>query len=75
MVTAPYRKAAAMAAMPDSRQGYGRPASRSSTLSGASLAAGALLMLSGPLSILMGASAIAKDTVLATSLTTPTGST
>ncbi|MFE0633316.1 hypothetical protein ACFW3D_41115 [Streptomyces sp. NPDC058864] len=56
-----------MAAVPDSRQGRGGPESSGKTLSGASVAAGALLMLSGPLSILMGASAIAKDTVLATS--------
>jgi hypothetical protein len=49
--------------MPNARQGHEGPDS-GKNLSGASLAAGALLMLSGPLSVLMGASGIAQDTVL-----------
>lgn len=55
-----------MTAMPNAQQGHGVPDS-SKSLSGASLAAGALLMLSGPLSILMGASGIAKDSLFASS--------
>ncbi|WP_028805864.1 DUF7144 family membrane protein [Streptomyces sp. 142MFCol3.1] len=56
-----------MAAMPNqARQERGGPDS-SETLSGASLFAGAMLMLSGPLSILMGASGIAHDTVFSVS--------
>ncbi|MEU1194727.1 hypothetical protein ABZ446_00690 [Streptomyces sp. NPDC005813] len=62
-MSALYRKVAAMAAMPNqTRQGRGGPDS-SETPSGASLFAGAMLLLSGPLSILMGASGIAQDTV------------
>ncbi|WP_327676769.1 DUF7144 family membrane protein [Streptomyces sp. NBC_00467] len=64
LVTALYRKAAAMAAMPDkARLG----SDSSDKINGASLFAGAALMLSGPLSILMGASGIAQDTVFAIS--------
>ncbi|MFF8400690.1 hypothetical protein ACF1AB_38560 [Streptomyces sp. NPDC014846] len=60
-----YRKAAAMATMP-SRTRHGGPDS-SETIDRASLFAGAALMLSGPLSILMGASCIAQDTLFAAS--------
>ncbi|MFD8076690.1 hypothetical protein ACFV3E_29010 [Streptomyces sp. NPDC059718] len=55
-----------MTAMPTARQGDGGKGS-GDMLSGASVAAGSLLMLSGPLSILMGAAAIAKDTLFVTS--------
>ncbi|MFF1649513.1 hypothetical protein [Streptomyces sp. NPDC058240] len=65
-MTALYRKAAAMTAMPDStRPGHGGPDSEK--VNGASLFAGAALMLSGPLSILMGASGIAEDTLFSAS--------
>ncbi|WAZ21714.1 hypothetical protein STRCI_002910 [Streptomyces cinnabarinus] len=53
-----------MATMPsETRRGYGGPGTSEGQLSGASLFAGAVLMLSGPLSILMGASGIADDTL------------
>ena len=56
-----------MAAMPsETRRGYGGPGN-SEGLSGPSLFAGSVLMLSGPLSILMGASGIADDTLFAAS--------
>ncbi|MDH6608870.1 hypothetical protein M2164_004505 [Streptomyces sp. SAI-208] len=56
-----------MATMPsEARRGYGRH-SESEGLSGASVFAGAVLMLSGPLSILMGASGIASDNLFAAS--------
>ncbi|MER5749244.1 hypothetical protein [Streptomyces sp. NPDC002088] len=62
-MTALYRKAVAMTAMPNrTRQGPGGPDS-SELIDGASLFAGSALMLSGPLSILMGASAIATDSL------------
>ncbi|MGW0995083.1 DUF7144 family membrane protein [Streptomyces sp. NPDC002523] len=48
------------------RQGHGGPG-RSATTNGASSFAGILMMLSGPLSILMGASGIAHDTLFAAS--------
>ncbi|MFF2961896.1 hypothetical protein ACFVT1_23840 [Streptomyces sp. NPDC057963] len=65
-MTALYRKATAMAAMPDkTRLGHGEPDSEK--VSGVSMFAGAALMLSGPLSILMGASGIAKDTLFSSS--------
>ncbi|MEU2673977.1 hypothetical protein ABZ622_34985 [Streptomyces sp. NPDC007164] len=55
-----------MTAMPDSnRPRHGAPDSEK--VNGASLFAGAALMLSGPLSILMGAAGIAQDTLLAVS--------
>jgi len=59
-VTTPYRKAAAVAAMPE-RARLGSESSEK--INGASLFAGAVLMLSGPLSILMGVSGIAQDTL------------
>jgi hypothetical protein len=56
-----------MAAIPDgTRRERGGPGSGES-VNGASLFAGAMLMLSGPLSILMGASGIAQDTLFAAS--------
>ncbi|MDH6569288.1 hypothetical protein M2160_004309 [Streptomyces sp. SAI-117] len=56
-----------MATMPsEARRGYGRHG-ESEGLSGASVFAGAVLMLSGPLSILMGASGIASDNLFAAS--------
>ncbi|MFE7239905.1 hypothetical protein [Streptomyces sp. NPDC057580] len=56
-----------MAAMPnETRRGHGGP-DNSETINGASLFAGAMLMLSGPLSILMGASGIAQDIVFSAS--------
>ncbi|MDH6451262.1 MULTISPECIES: hypothetical protein [unclassified Streptomyces] len=62
-----YRKVAAMATMPsETRRGHGRPGNIEG-LSGASLFAGAVMMLSGPLSILMGASGIASDNLFAAS--------
>ncbi|WP_327326092.1 hypothetical protein OG735_29095 [Streptomyces sp. NBC_01210] len=65
-MTALYRKATAMTAMPNKAgPGHGGPGSE--TMNGASLFAGAMLMLSGPLSILMGASGIAQDTVFSSS--------
>ncbi|MFD4140828.1 hypothetical protein [Streptomyces sp. NPDC058572] len=65
-MTALYRKAAAMAAMPnETRRGHGGP--DSSEINGASLFAGTMLMLSGPLSILMGAAGIAQDAVFSAS--------
>jgi hypothetical protein len=58
---------AATAAMSsETRRGHGVPGS-SEGLSGPSLFAGAALMLSGPLSILMGASGIADDSLFAAS--------
>ncbi|MEU5532469.1 hypothetical protein [Streptomyces sp. NPDC020362] len=66
-VTALYRKATAMTAMSSKTQrGHGGPDS-SRTINSASLAAGAMMMLSGPLSILMGASGIAQDSLFAVS--------
>ena len=65
-VTVLYRKVAAMAATPSETRRYGGPSS-SEGLSGPSLFAGAALMLSGPLSILMGASGIADDSLFAVS--------
>ncbi|MFF4832514.1 hypothetical protein [Streptomyces sp. NPDC001315] len=66
-MTALYRKAAAMTAMPNRTQrGHGGPGS-GEMIDGASMFAGAMLMLSGPLSILMGASGIAQDTLFAAS--------
>ncbi|MEX1652881.1 MULTISPECIES: DUF7144 family membrane protein [Streptomyces] len=54
-----------MAAVPnETRRGHGGPDSR---LSGPSLFAGSVMMLSGPLSILMGASGIASDSLFAVS--------
>ncbi|MET8901422.1 hypothetical protein [Streptomyces sp. NPDC004538] len=50
----------------DTRRGHGGPGD-SESLSGASLFAGAVMMLSGPLSILMGASGIARDNLFAAS--------
>ncbi|MEU5379528.1 hypothetical protein ABZ359_29070 [Streptomyces sp. NPDC005968] len=62
-----YRKAVAMTAMPNrTRPGHGGPGS-SEIIHGASMFAGAMLMLSGPLSILMGASGIAQDTLFSAS--------
>nr|BFD83825.1 hypothetical protein StreXyl84_32260 [Streptomyces sp. Xyl84] len=56
-----------MAAIPsETRRGHGGPGSGEG-LSGASLFAGAVMMLSGPLSILMGASGIARDRLFAPS--------
>ncbi|GGV05167.1 hypothetical protein GCM10010211_85290 [Streptomyces albospinus] len=55
------RKAAAMAAVPNKGR-QGSPYS-SELISGASLFAGTSLMLSGPLSILQGVTAITHDTV------------
>jgi hypothetical protein len=56
-----------MATMPgETRRGHAAPGS-SGSLSGASLFAGAVMMLSGPLSILMGASGIAGDNLFAAS--------
>ncbi|MEV7393666.1 MULTISPECIES: hypothetical protein [unclassified Streptomyces] len=56
-----------MAAMSnEARRGHGGPDS-SEGLSGASLFAGSVLMLSGPLSILMGAAGIAGDSLFAAS--------
>ncbi|GAA3526559.1 hypothetical protein GCM10022295_05790 [Streptomyces osmaniensis] len=67
-MTVLYRKVAAMAAIPsETRRGYGGPGN-SERLSGAAVFAGAVLMLSGPLSILMGASGIASDNLFAASL-------
>ncbi|MGI5511595.1 DUF7144 family membrane protein [Streptomyces sp. CA-106131] len=63
-MTAPYRKAAAMAAIPDKAR-LGPDSSEK--INGASLFAGAALMLSGPLSILMGAAGIAQDTMFSAS--------
>ncbi|MDI5905716.1 MULTISPECIES: hypothetical protein [Streptomyces] len=60
------RKVAARAATPSETRRYGGPSS-SEGLSGPSLFAGAALMLSGPLSILMGASGIADDSLFAAS--------
>ena len=66
-VTVLYRKVVAMAAIPsETRRGYGG-SGNSEGLSGPSLFAGAALMLSGPLSILMGASGIADDSLFAAS--------
>lgn len=66
-MTALYRKAAAMSAMPNAtRRGHKGP-DNSETINGASVFAGAMLMLSGPLSILMGASGIALDNLFAAS--------
>ncbi|MGW8743977.1 DUF7144 family membrane protein [Streptomyces sp. NPDC055794] len=50
----------------ETRRGHGGPGD-SERLSGASLFAGAAMMLSGPLSILMGASGIARDNLFAAS--------
>ncbi|MFK0158256.1 hypothetical protein ACIQVL_18375 [Streptomyces sp. NPDC090499] len=47
-------------------RGHGEPGG-SGTFNGASLFAGSMMMLSGPLSILMGASGIAQDTLFAAS--------
>ncbi|MBB6415969.1 hypothetical protein HDC93_001532 [Streptomyces sp. AK010] len=56
-----------MAAIPSgTRGGHGGPGN-SEGLSGASLFAGAVMMLSGPLSISHGASGIAKDNLFAAS--------
>ncbi|WP_351232092.1 hypothetical protein [Streptomyces sp. NPDC002133] len=56
-----------MTAMPgNTQQGHGEPGS-SEMISGASMFAAIMLMLSGPLSILMGAAGIARDTVFAAS--------
>ncbi|WP_420034141.1 DUF7144 family membrane protein [Streptomyces sp. cg28] len=56
-----------MTAMPsETRRGPGEPGSGEG-LSDASLLAGAVMMLSGPLSILMGASGIAGDNLFAAS--------
>ncbi|MEU6219826.1 hypothetical protein ABZ845_20260 [Streptomyces sp. NPDC047022] len=63
-MTAPYRKAAAMAAIPDKAR-LGPDSSEK--INGASLFAGAALMLSGPLSILMGAAGIAQDSMFSAS--------
>ena len=52
-----------MAAIPNERGGPGG----SERLSGASMFAGAVMLLSGPLSILMGASGIAADNLFAAS--------
>ncbi|MFD7710296.1 hypothetical protein [Streptomyces sp. NPDC059786] len=57
-----------MAAIPSKTQrGHGGPGT-SERLSGAAVFAGAVMMLSGPLSILMGASGIAGDNLFAASL-------
>lgn len=67
LVATLYRKAAAMTAMPNRTvRGRGGPDS-GEAISGASLFAGVMLMLSGPFSILMGASGIAQDTLFAAS--------
>ncbi|MFG3319601.1 hypothetical protein ACGF3J_16310 [Streptomyces sp. NPDC048171] len=50
----------------ETRRGHGGPGD-SERLSGASLFAGSVMMLSGPLSILMGASGIARDNLFAAS--------
>ncbi|MEV7076466.1 hypothetical protein ACIQJT_39305 [Streptomyces sp. NPDC091972] len=50
----------------ETRRGYGRPGDNEG-LSGASVFAGAVMLLSGPLSILMGASGIASDNLFAAS--------
>ncbi|MEU1401181.1 hypothetical protein ABZ471_02240 [Streptomyces sp. NPDC005728] len=56
-----------MTTMPNrAGRGHGGP-DGSETINGASLFAGAMMMLSGPLSILMGASGIAQDTLFAAS--------
>ncbi|MFJ9818472.1 hypothetical protein ACIRU3_25075 [Streptomyces sp. NPDC101151] len=56
-----------MTAMPNRTQrGHGEPGS-SEMMNPASLFAGSMMMLSGPLSILMGASGIAEDTLFAAS--------
>ncbi|MFD7610128.1 hypothetical protein [Streptomyces sp. NPDC059828] len=56
-----------MAATPnETRRGHGGPDS-SETVNDASLFAGTMLMLSGPLSILMGAAGIAQGTVFSAS--------
>ncbi|GGX66323.1 DUF7144 family membrane protein [Streptomyces fructofermentans] len=56
-----------MATMPnETRRGSGEPGG-GERLSGASVFAGSVMMLSGPLSILMGASGIARDNLFAAS--------
>ncbi|WP_326768340.1 hypothetical protein OG978_30950 [Streptomyces sp. NBC_01591] len=65
-MAAPNRKATAMTAMPNKTPpGHREPGS--AKIDGASQVAGALLMLSGPLSILVGASGIAEDNLFAAS--------
>lgn len=66
--SAPYRKVTAMAGLADETRQGGRGPNGSARLGGASLFAGAVMMLSGPLSILMGASGIAADNLFAASL-------
>ncbi|MFC5216212.1 DUF7144 family membrane protein [Streptomyces coerulescens] len=56
-----------MAVMPNEAQRGHGGSGGSERLSGASLFAGAVMMLSGPLSILMGASGIADDNLFAAS--------
>ncbi|MGI5438109.1 DUF7144 family membrane protein [Streptomyces shenzhenensis] len=63
VATALRREAVAVAAIPDKTHRE----DSSATLSGASLAAGALMTLSGSLSILMGVSGVAQDTLFSTS--------
>lgn len=66
-VTALYRKGAAMTTVPDrTRRVPGKPGS-GETINEASSFAGIMMLLSGPLSILMGASGIAQDTLFAAS--------
>ncbi|MFE6159905.1 hypothetical protein ACFQ7F_13450 [Streptomyces sp. NPDC056486] len=60
------RKATAMTAMPD-KSPLGHQGPGSETIIGPSDFAGAMLMLSGPLSILMGASGIAQDNLFGAS--------
>ncbi|MET8448566.1 hypothetical protein [Streptomyces sp. NPDC005209] len=56
-----------MTAMPDkAQQGHGAPGG-AKLIDTPSLAAGAMMMLSGPLSILMGVSGIAQDSLFASS--------
>ncbi|MER7692095.1 hypothetical protein [Streptomyces sp. NPDC097610] len=61
------REAAAMTTVPNrTRRGRGGP-DGSEMINGAAMFAGAAMMLSGPLSILMGASGIARDTLFSAS--------
>lgn len=61
-MAAQHRKATVMAAMPSERREQGSPGS-SEMITGMTLFAGIALMLSGPLSILLGAAGIAGDTL------------
>ncbi|WP_333779172.1 DUF7144 family membrane protein [Streptomyces sp. IBSBF 3136] len=65
-MTALYRKAAAMTTAPNRTQRRGGPGG-SEMINGASSFAGILMLLSGPLSVLMGASGIAHDSLFAAS--------